>query len=162
DQVHLVRRVRPETEVRALGEVAHRFDTVVRRRVELEQVEEAAVGDRDAVLADAARVTVGLTVGAIGRFGNEPPHRGFPGAARTGEEIRVPDAAVSHGVAHRRGDVLLSDHVGESLRSVLAVERLVRHVATLAITGSGTGRLASYAGRPVGRPAPEVPHARTT
>ena len=59
DQVHLVRRRGTEAQVHALGEVAHRLDTVVRRGVELEEIEEAAVGDTDAVGAHTARVTVG-------------------------------------------------------------------------------------------------------
>ena len=37
------------------------------------------------------------------------------------------DTAIAHGVAHRPRDVLLTDELGEALRPVLAVERLVRH-----------------------------------
>ena len=61
--MYTLRRLgRADAEMHALDEVAHRVDAVVRRRVELDEVEERARGDRDAVLALAARLAVGAEV----------------------------------------------------------------------------------------------------
>ena len=54
DDVDLALRRTGEAEVDALHEVAHVVDAVVRRRVELGEIEERARRDRDAVLALAA------------------------------------------------------------------------------------------------------------
>ena len=51
DEVHLVPGCEPQPEVHALRERADVVDAVVRRRVELEQIEETTLGDADAVLA---------------------------------------------------------------------------------------------------------------
>ena len=139
DQVHLVRRRGAETEVHALGEVAHRLDTVVRRGVELEQIQEAAVGDTDAVVAHAARVAVGTSVRAVECFGEEARHRGLARATRTGEQVGVTDALVAHRVAHGGGDMGLPDHFGEALRAVLPVEGLVGHRRSSSPSRSGHG-----------------------
>ena len=122
DDVHLAPRVRAEPEVHALDEVAHRLDAVVRRRVELDEVEERAVGDREAVLALAARLAVGTEVEAVERAGEQPRGRRLAGAARAGEEVRVTDAVLGDRVAQRGGDVVLADQLAEALRSVLPVQ----------------------------------------
>ena len=111
-----------EPEVHALDEVAHRVDAVVRRRVELDEVEEGAVGDREAVLALAARLTVGAEVEAVQRAGEQARRGGLAGAARPGEEVGVADAVLGDRVAQRGGDVVLADQLAEALRSVLAVQ----------------------------------------
>ena len=49
-----------------------------------------------------------------------------------GEEVGVTDALVADRVLQRGGDVLLPDQLREPLRTVLAVERLVGHGATVA------------------------------
>ena len=127
DEVHLVGRGEPETEVHALDQVADVVDTVVRRGVELEEVEEPAGRDADAVLAHTARVAVGREVEAVEGLGEDARGRGLARTAGAGEEVRVPDALVAHRVAERGDDVLLAHQLGEPLRPVLAVERLVRH-----------------------------------
>ena len=53
------------------------------------------------------------------------------GAARAGEEVRVPDAPFADRVAQRGDDVLLTDDLTEPLRAVLAIQRLRRHDSTL-------------------------------
>ncbi len=127
DDVHLAAARRPDAEVHALDELAHRVDTVVRRGVELDEVEERPGRDRDAVLADPARLAVGAEVQAVERPRQEPGGRGLAGAARAGEEVGVADTVLDHGVAERGRDVVLADHLGEFLRPVLAVQAVRRH-----------------------------------
>ena len=111
----------------AVGEVTDVVDAVVRRRVQLEQVEEPALGDGDAVLAHAARLPVGAEVQAVQRLGENPGGGRLAGAARAGEQIGVADPSLAHRVPQRRRHVVLADETAESLGAVLAVERLVRH-----------------------------------
>ena len=82
DDVHLAPARGADPEVHALDELAHRVDTVVRRGVELDEVEEGARGDRFAVLADAARLAVVAEVQAVERPGEEAGGGGLAGAAR--------------------------------------------------------------------------------
>ncbi len=127
DEIHLVRCRETEAEVHALGECADVVDAVVRRRVELEEVEETTFCDAHAVVAHTAGVAVGCAIEAVERLGEDARAGGLARAARTGEEVGVADALVAHRVAQRGRDVRLTDHVGEPLWAVLAVERLVRH-----------------------------------
>ena len=115
DDVHLAPRGRAEAEVHALDEVAHRVDAVVRRRVELDEVVEGAVGDRDAVLALAARLAVGAEVEAVQRLGEDARGGRLAGAARAGEEVGVADAVLGDRVAQRGGDVVLADQLARSV-----------------------------------------------
>ncbi len=84
DDVHLAPARCSEPEVHALDELAHRVDAVVRRRVELDEVEERSRRDRDAVLACAAGLAVGAEVQAVrarGRAGARwwsCPYRAVP------------------------------------------------------------------------------------
>ena len=66
-------------------------------------------------------------VQAVERLGQDARRGGLPGAARPAEEVRVADPVLAHGVAQRRRDVVLADQLAEPLRSVLAVQRLIRH-----------------------------------
>ena len=113
----------------ALDELAHRLDAVVRRRVELDEVVERAVGDGDAVLARAVGLTVGAEVQAVQRPRQQAGGGRLAGATRAGEEVRVTDAVLGDRVAQRGGDVVLADQLGEALRSVLAVQ--AGHAPTL-------------------------------
>ena len=79
----------------ALDELAHRVDAVVRRGVELDEVEERARRDGCAVLALAARLAVGAEVEAVERAGEDARGGGLAGAARPGEEVRVADAVLA-------------------------------------------------------------------
>jgi len=127
DDVHLAQRLAREAEVDALHQVADVVDPVVRRRVELGKVEERALRDRDAVLALAAGLRVGLEIEAVERLREQPRRRGFAGAARAAEQVRMADATFTDRVAQRGDDVLLAHHLAEPLRAVLAVQRLRRH-----------------------------------
>ena len=127
-------RRRAEAEADPLDEVADRVDAVVRRGVHLDEVVEVAGRDRDAVLALAARLAVGAEVQAVERLGEDAAGRGLARAAGSGEQVGVADAPFAHGVAQRRGDVLLADQLAETLRSVLAVEGLEGHRPTLPAT----------------------------
>ena len=80
------------------------------------------VGDRDAVLALAARLAVGAEIEAVERTREEARGRGLAGAARAGEEVRVTDAIFGDRVAQRGGDVVLADELREALRAVLPVQ----------------------------------------
>ena len=62
DDVDLPAARRPDAQVHALDELPHRVDAVVRRRVELDEVEEGAGRHGLAVLAHAARLAVGAEV----------------------------------------------------------------------------------------------------
>ena len=86
EHVHLVEEVHllapPALEVGdPFDEVADLVDPVVRRGVHLDQVEDVPVGDRDAVLAHAARLAVVAEVRAVQRLGEDPRGRGLAGAA---------------------------------------------------------------------------------
>ena len=99
DDVDLAAARGPDAEMHALDELAHRVDTVVRGRVELDEVEERARGHCFAVLADAAGFPVVAEVQAVERVGEDACSRGLSGTARAGEEVRVADAVVADRVA---------------------------------------------------------------
>ena len=127
DDVDLAPARGTDAEVHALDEVAHRIDTVVRRGVELHEIEEGARSDRLAVLALAARLAVGAEVETVERAGEDARGRRLAGTAGSGEEVRVAGAIFAHRVPQRDGDVILTNELGEMLRSVLAVQTLRRH-----------------------------------
>ena len=119
-----------------LEQVTRVLHATIRRRVQLEQVDEPSVGNRDAVLADAARFAVVTEVLAVQGLGEQPSSRRLARASRPAEQVRVADAAVSDRIAQRVDDVLLAVQLRESLWTVLPVQRLVfpvRHRSTLYI-----------------------------
>ena len=120
-----------DAEMHALDEVAHRLDTVVRRGVELDEVEEGSGRDRGAVLAHTARFAVVAEIQAVERTSQEARGRGLARAARTGEEVRVADPVVVDRMAQRGRDVVLTDELCEFLRPVLAVQAVRRHGSNL-------------------------------
>ena len=125
EDVHLGACTRPEPERRALDDVADVLDAAIRRRVELEEVEEGARRDRHTDLALTARVPVVAERRAVERLREQTRGRRLPGPARSGEEVRMPDASVAHRGPQRTDDVLLADDLREALRPVLPVQRLV-------------------------------------
>ena len=100
-----------------------------RRRVELEDVGMATLGDLDALLARAVGLAGGSPI-AQQRLGKDARGGGLARAARAREQVRVRDAPLGDGVAQRPLDVLLADDIVEGGRPVLAVQRLVRHAAS--------------------------------
>ena len=108
-----------------LGELADVVDLVVRRRVELDDVERSALADGDAGLAGIARIAV-LEVRAVERLGDDPGHRRLAGPARADEQDRVGDPVGPDRVAERLDDRFLADDLAERLGAPAAVEGLVR------------------------------------
>ena len=127
DDVDLAPARGAHSEMHALDEVAHRVDPVVRRRVELDEIEERAGRDRQAVLALAAGLAVGAELETVERPGEDAGGGGLARAARPGEEVRVAGAVLAHRVAQRVGDVILADQLGEVLGPVLAIQALGGH-----------------------------------
>src|SRR5207248_9085022 len=111
-------------EGRAGDQLAHRLDAVVGGRVELVHVERRARRDLHAGIAGATRLAV-LRRGAVERLGEDAGRRVLARAARTADEVGMGDAPVADGVTERPRGVVLAAHVGETLRPVATVERLI-------------------------------------
>ncbi len=77
--------------VDARQELAHVVDLVVRRGVELDDVEGTALADGDAAGAGVAGLAV-AQVGAVDGLGHDARHRGLARAARSDEEEAMADA----------------------------------------------------------------------
>ena len=107
------------------------FDAAVRRRIELDIVDEAAGIDVATCVADAARLRSdpALPVGAdaVQRLGEQPRHRRLADAARAGEQVRVVQAALRQCIGQRLHDMLLPDQLLEAARTVLAREDQIAH-----------------------------------
>jgi len=120
DDIDLVLALR-RRETHLVAEVAHLVDTAIGRGVDLDEVEEGPLADRDAVLAAVAGLAV-LRLGAVHRLRDEPRDRRLADAARPREEIRVRDLARADRIPQRTGDVLLPDDRGEGLGAIAAIE----------------------------------------
>ena len=106
----------------ALADLADVVDAALRRRVHLDDVEGAAVRDRDARVTRLVRVRRRALL-AVEPLGEDARERRLAGAARAREEIRLPHLSGADRVLQRAHDGLLSDDVVEVLRAVLPVER---------------------------------------
>ncbi len=128
DDVDLVAR-RDRSVAHALDQLAHVVDAGARRRVHLDHVDVAILGDRRAVGADAAGIDSGTTVAvganAVQRAGNDARGRGLADAAHAGEHEGVGDAARGDGVAQGAHHRLLADQGGEIDGTVFAGEDTV-------------------------------------
>ncbi len=109
----------------ALAQVAHLLDPTIGGGVDLEHIEGRAFADRDARVADIARVAI-AQVRAIDGLREDPGERRLAGPARTDEQDRVRDALGPHGVAERLDDRFLADDLAEGLGTPASVQRLVR------------------------------------
>ena len=107
-----------------LPQVARVVDTVMRRSVDLDDVERAgtAAGQLAAAVALAARVG-DRRLDAVERAGEDPCGRGLAAAAGAGEEVGVVDAVGRECSTQRLRDVILADDLGERLGPVAAIER---------------------------------------
>ena len=105
----------------ALADLADVVDPALRGGVHLDDVERGAVGDRDAGVADLVRRRR-RPLRAVERLREDPRHRGLAGAARAGEEVRLPHLVGRERVAQCPHDPLLADHLVEVLGPVLPVE----------------------------------------
>ncbi len=160
EDVHLGATGRAERGL--VHEIADVFDLVVRRRVHLVDVEARALFDRQAGVALAVGFTVDgvLTVEDLG----EDARRGcLARAARSAQQIGVAHAVFAHRVLQRPNEVVLASHLGEALRSIAPVERLVGHGRTLPVTpGRGAcphptnWQVNSAPGRALCQPEPEA------
>ena len=95
-----------------------------------------AVGDGDAVAADAAGRGRGAVAGAVRadaveRLGEDARGARLPGAARPGEDVGVGDLVGLDRVAQRARHVVLADELGEGLRAVLPVQRALHRMASV-------------------------------
>ena len=133
-------------------QLAHVVDAVVGCRVELDDVERAALADGDAVGARVARLAV-AEVGAVDRLGEDPRGRGLAGAAGTHEQQPMPQPPEADRVAKGLDDGPLADHLAERLGPEPSVDRQVRRGrARFAGRLVGHHHLGSgYADRPLGR-----------
>ena len=119
-----------------VAQVAHVVDAAVGGGVHLDDVQRRAVGDGDAVAADAARRGGGAVPGAVGadaveRLGEDARGARLPGAARPGEDVGVGDLVGLDRVAQGARDVVLSDELGEGLGAVLSVQRTLHGMASV-------------------------------
>src|SRR5438309_782593 len=120
DHIHLVLPLR-RGETDLVAEVAHLIDAAVRRRVDLDEVQEAAVADRDAGLAPIAGLAV-LGIGAVHCLRDQPGDRGLSRAPDSRQEVGVSHLTTSDRVPERARHVLLTDDRGEGLGAVAAIE----------------------------------------
>ena len=125
-----------------VAQLAHLFDAVVARAVDLEHVETVAAGDFLAAVAYAAGCD-GRPVNAIERFGQDARGRGFADSARPDEKIGVREPILLDRVLQRPRDVLLADEIVERLRAVFSRKNLVAHAPNLVRRGLGENRISA-------------------
>ena len=131
--VHLVDDVHLPTSRRAQAgmghQVSHGVDAVVGRRIELMDVEGAALGDLDARRADATGLAVDRRL-AVERLGQDPRRGGLPRPPWPAEEVGVRHAVVAYGAAQGPHHVVLAPEFVEPPRPEAPVqgnERSVGH-----------------------------------
>src|SRR5256714_4917228 len=120
DDVHLVLPGR-RSETDLIAKVAHLVDAAIRRGVDLDEVQEAALPDRDAGLAAIAWLAV-LRVRAIDGLRDEAGDRRPSSAPHGGPAVCLCNLAARDRVPERARDVLLSDDRGEGLGAIAAIE----------------------------------------
>ena len=113
-----------------LAQLAHLFDAVVARAVDLEHVEAIARRDLAAVIAHAAG-SHGWPVDAIERFRQNTCGGCLARATRADEQISVREPVLQDSILERTRDVLLPDNIVERLRPIFTREHLVAHVLNL-------------------------------
>ena len=103
------------------------FNLVMGCRIQLDDVEGVPGRDTHTGVAYVAGLPVLLEVRAVDRLGEEPGARRLSRAPRPREQVGVGDLAVDYFSAECLGDVILADDLVETLRPILAVERLILH-----------------------------------
>ena len=111
----------------ALAQLAGVVDAAVAGRVDLDDVEAARSPARqlDARRAHAARGVGGVPsvfCAQLRMRARMRARRRLAAAARAGEQVRVVDLTAAQRLPQGRGDVVLTDHLGEVLRPVAAVQ----------------------------------------
>ncbi|CAM4116199.1 hypothetical protein KIPE111705_41255 [Kibdelosporangium persicum] len=111
------------SEERPVPQLTRVVDTTVAGRVQFDHVDTARPvrRQRDARLAHTTRIGRRPLL-AVERPGHDPRTGRLAAAARPGEQVRVIDPTGRERRAQRLGDVLLTDHLSEGRRTVLAVE----------------------------------------
>ena len=127
----------------ALAQVAGVVDAVVARGVDLDDVERAAAAARelDAAGTHAAR-GVGGPLGAVEAPGEDAGRGGLAAAAWAAEQVGVIHPIGAERGHERLGHLRLSDHLGERLRPVAAIQGgdHASIVVAACDTASGSGR----------------------
>ena len=102
------------------NDLSNGVDAVVRRGVELDDIERRSFRDGEATGADSTGVTVNgiLTVKGLGENARR---RRFSGSARSRKEVRVRDAVAFDGSLQRAHDVVLAPQFGETSRAITPV-----------------------------------------
>ena len=118
---------------RLLAQGADVVDAVVRRGVELRNIEQRPLVDPTAGLALVARLTV-HRMQAVDRLGEDARAGRLARAARPREEIGVRGAPLLHLPAEGIGDVALADDLGKGFGPPLAVQRLVHGQSPLSLS----------------------------
>ncbi len=125
DDVHLPTSRRAQS---GMGhEIAHGIDAVVGRRIELVDIEGAALGDLDARRADATGLAVDGRL-AVERLGQNPRRGRLARPPRPAEEVGVRDPVVPNGAAQGAHHVVLASEFVEPTRPEAPVEGNERSV----------------------------------
>ena len=131
DEINLVSSHRRSV-ASVVQNLAHVVDAGIRRRVELEQIDEAAGIDVDTRRTDSARRRRDA-LHAIEALRKDARDRRLANAPRPCEQIRVMQPSALERVGQRLHDVLLARELCEGLRPPFPGERLITHDATLFI-----------------------------
>ena len=111
---------------RVIENIAHVVDAGVRRRIELEQIDESTGVDFHACRTDAAGCRRDA-VDAVEALREDARDRRLADAARSGQQIRVMQPPALERIGERRDDVFLTGKLGEGFRPPLAREDLIAH-----------------------------------
>ena len=128
-----------------VAQLAHLFDAVVARAVDLEHIETVAARDFLTAVADPAGCH-GRPVNAVERLSENARGGGLADPARPDEKIGVGQPILLDGVLERTRDVFLADEIVKCLRPVLPRENLVAHAPNLVRRGLGENRFSKSAG----------------
>ena len=114
DEVHLEAAARRRV-LHVVEQLASVVDLRARRGVDLDEVDEPPLVDRDASRAHAARLRDDARL-AVQCLREQPRDRGLADAARAGEQVRVVQPVLFEGVHERLHDVRLPDQLVEAPR----------------------------------------------
>ena len=104
-------------------------DAVVGGSVQLDHIEDRAIGDTAAGGAFSAGVAVHRVL-AVDRAGEDARTGRFARSPRANKQIRVREPRCTHLVLQGLGDVLLADDVVKGLRPPFAVKRLIHALSS--------------------------------
>jgi hypothetical protein len=111
-------------EVDLIAQAAHILHAGIGSCIDLDQVQEAALVERQAVLALVAGRLARSSARQLTALAKQASGGGLAGAARPGEQVGVGNAPCSQRIAQRLHDVFLSDDLVPLLGSPFTVEGL--------------------------------------